>query len=54
VCLWVAVLLGKSEIDDVDLVSALAHAHEEIVGLDISVDEIAGMDVLDSRDELVG
>lgn len=39
VCLGVTVLLGETEIDDVDLVSTLADAHEEVVGLDITVDE---------------
>jgi hypothetical protein len=52
--LGIAVLLGQTEIDDVDLVAALANAHEEVVRLDITVDEGLGMDVLDARDELVG
>lgn len=54
VSLGVTVLLGKTEIDDVDLVASLADTHEEVVGLDIAVDERLGMDVFDSRDELVG
>jgi hypothetical protein len=36
------------------LVAPLADAHQEVVGLDVSVDEVSGVDVLDSRDELVG
>jgi hypothetical protein len=52
--LGIAVLLGESEIDHVDLVAALANAHEEVVRLDIAVDERLGVDVLDSGDELVG
>src|SRR5689334_6030145 len=48
--LGVTVLLCKTEIDDVDLVSALANPHQEVVGLDITVDEIAGMDILNARD----
>lgn len=52
--LGVAVLLGETEIDDIDLVSTLADAHEEVVGLDVAVDEGLGVDVFDTRDELVG
>lgn len=54
VSLRVAVLLGQTEIDHVDLVAALADAHEEIVRLDITVDEGLGVDVFDAGDELVG
>jgi hypothetical protein len=52
--LRIAVLLGQTEIDNVDLVAALANAHEEVVGLDVTVDERLGVDVLDAGDELVG
>jgi hypothetical protein len=52
--LGVSVLLGQSKVDHVDLVASLANAHEEVVRLDISVDEVSGVDVLDSRDQLVG
>lgn len=52
--LGVAVLLGEAKIDDVDLIAALADAHQEVVGLDVAMDEGLGMDVLDARDELVG
>ena len=48
VCLGVPVLLSKAEIDDVDLVAALANSHEEVVRLDVTVDEVAGMDVFDA------
>ncbi|KAI6775375.1 hypothetical protein HG530_002133 [Fusarium avenaceum] len=54
VSLWVSVLLGKTEIDNVDLVASLADAHEEVVRLDISVDKRLCVNVLDSGDELVG
>jgi hypothetical protein len=37
--LRVTVLLGQTEINDIDLVSTLANAHEEVVRLDITVDE---------------
>ena len=52
--LGVTVLLGQTEINDVDLVSAFANSHQEIVGLDISVDETLGVDIFDARNELVG
>ena len=54
VSLGIAVLLGQTKVDDIDLVAALANAHEEVVGLDIAVDEGLGVDVLDAGDELVG
>lgn len=54
VSLGVSVLLGQTEIDNVDLVTSLANTHQEVVRLDISVDERLGMDVLDARDELIG
>jgi hypothetical protein len=52
--LRVTVLLGQAEIDDIDLVTALADTHEEVVRLDITVDEGLGVDVLDAGDELIG
>jgi hypothetical protein len=54
VSLGVTVLLGETEIDNVDLVATLADAHEEVVRLDITVDEGLGMDVLNAGDQLVG
>jgi len=54
VSLGVTVLLGQTEIDNVDLVSTLADTHEEVVRLDITVDEGLGVDVLDAGDELIG
>lgn len=52
--LWVAVFLGQTKIDNIDLVATLANTHQEIVRLDIAVDEGFGVDVLDTRDKLVG
>jgi hypothetical protein len=48
--LRVAVLLRETKVDDVDLVPTLADAHEEVVGLDIAVDEVARVNVLDAGD----
>lgn len=52
--LGVAVFLGQAKVNDIDLVASLPDAHEEVVGLDIAVDEGLGMDVLDTRNQLVG
>jgi hypothetical protein len=54
VSLGITVLLGQTEIDDIDLVAALANTHEEVVRLDITVDKGLGVDVLNTGDELVG
>lgn len=52
--LRVPVLLGQTEVDDVDLISPLANPHQEVVGLDIAVNERLGVDVLNAGDELIG
>ena len=54
VSLGVTVFFGKTKVDDINLVAALTDTHEEVVGLDITVDEGLGMDVLDAGDELIG
>ncbi|KAG5455897.1 MAG: hypothetical protein BJ554DRAFT_4522 [Olpidium bornovanus] len=46
VCFRIAVFLGETEINDVDLVASLAQTHKEVVGFDIAVKEFFGMDVL--------
>jgi hypothetical protein len=48
VCLGIAVLLCETKVDDIDLVPALADTHQEVVGLDITVDEVTRMDVLNA------
>jgi hypothetical protein len=48
--LRVAKLFCKAEIDDVDLVATLSNSHQEVVGLDIAMDEVTGMDVFDPGD----
>lgn len=47
--LWVPVLLGEAEVDDIDLVASLSDSHQKVVRLDVAVDEVAGMNVLDAR-----
>jgi hypothetical protein len=39
--LGISVLLRETKVNDVDLVTALADTHQEVVGLDITMDEIA-------------
>ncbi len=51
--LRVTVFLGQSKINHVDLVPALSNTHEEVVRLNITVDERLGMDILNTRDELI-
>ena len=51
--LGVTVLLSQTEINNVDLVAALADTHEEVVRLDITVDEGLGVNVLNARDQLI-
>jgi hypothetical protein len=45
-----SVLLGQTEIDDIDLVASSSNAHQKVIGLDVPVDEVARMDVLNARD----
>lgn len=50
----ISVLFGKAKVNDIDLVSTLAQTHEKIVWFYISMDKVFGVNVFDSRDELVG
>lgn len=52
--LGVTVFLSQTEVNNIDLVPSLSNTHQEIVGLDVTMNERFGMDVLDSRDQLVG
>jgi hypothetical protein len=52
--LGVTVLLGQTKINYIDLVAAFADAHEEVIWFGITVDKGFSVDVLDTRDELVG
>jgi len=54
VSLRVTVLLGQTEVNDIDLVTTLANTHQEVVWLDITVDKRLGVNVLDTGDELIG
>lgn len=48
--LWVAILLGKTKVNDIYLVTALADSHEKVVGLDVAMNKVSRVDVLDTRD----
>lgn len=50
VCACVTIFLGQAKVDDVDEISLLAQAHQEVVWLYVSVDEVLGVDVLNSAD----
>lgn len=50
----VTVLLGKAEIDDINLVASLTDTHKEVVRFDITMNEGLGVDVFDTGDELIG
>lgn len=52
--LGVPVFLGQTEINHIHLIPSFSDTHEEVVGLDIPVNEVSGVDVFGSGDELVG
>lgn len=52
--LRIPVLLGQTEVDDIDLVRPLPETHEEVVWLDVPVDEALRVHVLDAADLLEG
>ena len=45
---------GEAEVDNVDIMLLLPNADEEIVGLDVTVQEVAGMDKLNTLEHLIG
>jgi hypothetical protein len=47
-------LLGDAKINHVERVALLPHAHQEVGGLDVAVEDALGMDVLDAVDGLEG
>jgi len=42
--------LGQTEIDDINLITTLSDAHEEIIRFDVAVNKVSRVDVFDSRD----
>jgi len=51
--LWVAEFLCETKVNNVDLVATFANAHQEVVGLDVTMNEVARVDILNARDQLV-
>ena len=51
--LGITVLRGEAKVSHVDPISALADAHQEILGLDIPVDNQFVMHVSNAGDELI-
>lgn len=49
-CASVTVLLGQTKVDNVDEVALFTQAHEEVVWLHISVDEVLGVNVFNTTD----
>ena len=47
--LGVTELLGETKVNDIDFVIALSNAHQEVTLLDVTMYEIAGVDILDAR-----
>ena len=52
--LRVAVFFSKAKVDNVDLVTSLADAHQKVVWFDVAVDERLGVNVLDAGNKLIG
>lgn len=48
VCASVTVFFGQTKVNDVDQIALFAQAHEKVVWLHISVDEVLGVDVFDT------
>jgi hypothetical protein len=51
--LCVTIRLGQPEIDHIDLIPAFPGAHEEVAGLEVSMDDVSRVDVFYTSDELV-
>lgn len=54
VSLGIAVFLGQTEIDHVNLISTLTNSHQEVIGFDVTMDERFGVDIFDAGDQLIG
>ena len=39
-------LLCEVKVDDIDLIAAFANAHQEVIGLDVTMYEVTGVNVL--------
>ncbi len=50
VCSCITVFLGQTKVNDVDQVAFLSQAHQKVIRLHISVNEVLGVDVLNAAD----
>lgn len=46
----ISILLGKTKIDDIDLIASLPNSHQEVVWLDVSMNKVSGVYIFDTRD----
>lgn len=51
---WVTIFLGQSVIDDVHQIPLASQPHQKVVGFDVAVEEILGVNIFDARNQLVG
>ena len=52
-CLWVAVFLAETKVNDVDHVEFLANAHQKVVGFNVAMEEIFRVHVLYPTQHLI-
>lgn len=45
---WVAIFFGQPKINDIDLVTPFADAHEKVVWFYVSVNKVLGVNVFDT------
>jgi len=46
--LGIAILFGKTKVNNIHLISTLSNAHQEVVRLDITMNEIFRMDIFNA------
>merc|ERR1719356_703183 len=55
VCPWISVSFGQSKVDNVNLVQfAASESDQEIIRFQIAMNEVLGVDILDSCQHLIG
>lgn len=50
---WIPILFRQPKINNIDLVSALAQSHQEIIRLDVAMEKVFRVDVFNAGDELI-
>lgn len=50
VCASITVLFGKAKVNDVHQVPLFTESHQEVIGLHVPMDEVLGVDVLNTTD----